>query len=1257
MKKSLQAPVAILVSCFLGILTFLYAHERSGAIPQRATGPAAQIIIDPSIPGATEVTVNEGNTLQLTPRVLDSSGNVIDGAPLSYNSLSSDIARVDTGGNIQGKRAGFSTLTVTSGGVVATAAISVVSITSGPAGFEITGVAQDRASRLFLADTRDHTVLLADNLQKTPSIYAGVNQTPGYTDDERLKSLFKNPAFLWFNEAEPSLYVSDSSNNVIRLVRPGSPGRVETLAGTGQIGSRDGPLNQATFNNPQGIAYDGRGNLWVVDSGSHTIRRINLLSRTVETIAGRAGVAGLADGPGAVALFNLPVGISFEPVPFGQQLAGTGTPPSAVSMIVADAGNGRLRRIKDDGRTIQVESITAIVPSTALEMKSDNGMQAVNAISPVRLNSPTGVAVDPFGNIYATEPSTGQVKTILKNGNVVSAAQANANTFSSPKGIAISQSGKVIVAESGSSGREIRYGGPTLFSVAPQQVSNRGGTQLTIKGTNFAPDTIVIVAGVVISNIEVKDTQTISFIAPPLPSGPATLTVQNRGGLAQSALLIKAVPLSQLSAGQITTVAGGASFAGDGLVATAASISHPFGIAVDPAGNLYVADTFQNRIRKISAQTGVITTVAGIGQFRFTSDIGDDGPAVAAALTFPNGIAVDTVGNLFIADTAADRVRKVAAGTGVITTFAGSGETGFFGDNGPATGANLNSPQAIAVDASGNVFIADTSNNRIRKVAAGTGIITTVVGSGQAGFSGDNGPATLAALNGPSGIAVDVVGNLFLADAGNHRIRKVSTSGIITTVAGSGPIGEGAGGFSGDNGPATAAVLNTPFGVAVDATGNIFIADTGNHRIRKIGTDGIITTVAGNGLAGGSFSGDDGPATLAGLAAPIGVVVDAAGNFLIADTLNHRVRKVSAGIGATGTPIITTIAGNGQGGFVGDNGPATSAAFSVPIGIAFDSVGNLFIADTINNRIRKVDASSGIIVTVAGTGELGFSGDGGAAVNARLFFPFAVAVDRTGNLFIADTFNSLIRKVDTRGIITTVAGDGEVGFTGDNSPAVSAALSLPSSVAVDSAGNLFIADGNFALEIGNQRIRRVDARTGIITTVAGTGRRDFSGDGGLATLAAFDFPMGIAIDAGGNLFIADTNNDRIRKVAAGSGIIATVAGGGHPADGLGDNGPATAAALSNPVGVTVDALGNLFIADSDNFRIRKVAAATGIITTVAGSGQEGFSGDNGPATAAALGPTAVIFDAAGNLFIADAANSRIRAVVVGQVTIRPRRRP
>ena len=332
----------------------------------------------------------------------------------------------------------------------------------------------------------------------------------------------------------------------------------------------------------------------------------------------------------------------------------------------------------------------------------------------------------------------------------------------------------------------------------------------------------------------------------------------------------------------ITTVAGGGTNSpGDDGPATAAQLGGPAGVAMDGAGNLYIADASDNRIRKVTAATGVITTVAGTGASGFN---GDGQLATAASLSHPTGVALDGAGNLYIADTYNNRIRFVAAGTGQISTIAGSGTYGYNGDDISATAANLATPTRIALDPAGNLYIADQYNQRVRRVDAGTGMITTVAGTGAAGFNGDGIAATAAQLYLPMGVFVDQAGNLFIADYLNHRIRKVS-GGIITTVTGTGIAG-----FSGDGGPAALAQVNGPTDVAMDASGTLYVADYDNNRVRKV-AGGIITTVTGTGIDG--FSGDGGPAALAQLNGPVDVTTDPSGTLYIADYLNNRLRRVA----------------------------------------------------------------------------------------------------------------------------------------------------------------------------------------------------------------------------------------------------------------------------------------------------------------------------------------------------------------------------
>ena len=672
---------------------------------------------------------------------------------------------------------------------------------------------------------------------------------------------------------------------------------------------------------------------------------------------------------------------------------------------------------------------------------------------------------------------------------------------------------------------------------------------------------------------------------------------------------------------------------GGGVTGATTSLSYPNGVAIDRDGNAYIADTDNHLVRRVDAATGFIVTIAGNG---LPGETGDGGPAVAASLEYPYGVAVDGFGNVYVADTHNNRIRQIDT-NGIITTVVGTGVQSFGGDAGPAIAAQINVPYGVAVDGLGNLYIADTGNNRIRRVDAVTGTITTVAGTGAQGNTGVGGLATAATFGNPSGIAVDAAGNLMFTDYGYGRVLRVdAATGILTLVAG--------GNNGGDGGLATNARLDLPFGVCVDGSGNVYVSAIDDDNVRRVdAATGIITTFAGNPAS--TILGDSGPAIDARLSSPRGLGVDAAGNVYIADQDDGRIRLVTP---ATG--IITTYAGSGTISS-GDGGAATSAQLDQPMGTAVDAAGNLYIADTYDQIVRRVDAATGVITTVAGTGTEGFGGDGGAATAALLDTPMGVAFDPDGNLLIADTLNCRVRRVDkTTGIITTIVGNGTLSYSGDNGPAISATIARPAALVFDSAGDLYIADTD------NYRIRRVDAASGNITTVAGNGTFGYNGDNGPATGAELSVVSGVALDGANDVYISDTTDQLIRRVDATTGVITTVAGTESVDNSTGDGGLATSGSLYYPGAIALDGAGDLFITTLYGGNVRRVDATSHIITTIAGvsgGAVTGADGDGGPAANALLyRPGAVTSDTAGDLWIADTFNSRIRyyAAATGVLT-------
>jgi len=666
-----------------------------------------------------------------------------------------------------------------------------------------------------------------------------------------------------------------------------------------------------------------------------------------------------------------------------------------------------------------------------------------------------------------------------------------------------------------------------------------------------------------------------------------------------SVLFLALAPSLVCAQNIITTIAGTDFIFPRSVRALQAPLGEVSCAAVDAQGNVYVCDMQNHIVAKVS-RDGMLTVVAGNG-IRPGGFSGDGGPATSASLNVPQKIALDWVGNIYIADTNNHRIRKVTP-DGKITTVAGIGTNGFSGDGGPASGAELNSPYGLSADPSGVLYIADTANHRIRRVGT-DGTISTVVGKGEpgfeGGFSGDGGPATDAMLSSPYDVAVDASGGLYIADLGNGRVRKVTSQGVISTLAAS---------------------VGTARGLAVDAAGNVYVA-FGWTQILKVNPAGSVSVVGGTNDLG--FAGDGGPATAAALNCPPGVAVDAAGNLYVADRRNYRLRRINT------LGIITTVAGSGQPALSGDGGPAGGATLSQPAGIVFDGAGNLYVADAGNNRIRKI-SPQGVITTVAGGGNA--LGDGGPATSAMLAGPQGLALDRTGNLYVADTGNHRIRKIDLKGAISTVAGSGsqpwERAANGDNGPATGASTLSPTGVALDAAGNLYIAEN----DLFRSSVRKVNLQ-GIITTVAAA--------------AGLTRPYAVIVDGAGNLYISESGGHafcdfgpctRVLKVDP-QGVMTTVAGGGSV---LGDGGPATSAVLKSLAGMFLDALGNLYIAEMGNNSIRKVDAS-GVISRVAGNGTAAFTADGDAATATGLNaPRGIAVDSAGNLYVADTGNGRIR---------------
>ncbi len=669
------------------------------------------------------------------------------------------------------------------------------------------------------------------------------------------------------------------------------------------------------------------------------------------------------------------------------------------------------------------------------------------------------------------------------------------------------------------------------------------------------------------------------------------------------------------------TLAGSTGYGSADGTGSAARFAHPAGLAADGAGNVYVADTMNNTVRKVTP-AGVVTTLAGLaGSFGSA-----DGTGSAARFDDPEDVAVDRAGNLYVADSGNNTIRKLtpAGSDWVVTTLAGlAGVSG--GADGTNGAAQFNSPYGVAVDSAGNVYVADFGNNTIRKLTPlGTDWVVTTL-AGETGSSGGGGGTNGAAqFNEPASVAVDIAGNVYVADFGDDIIRKVMPSGVVTTVAGV----EGVSGSA--DGIGSAARFNGPRGVAVDAAGKVYVADEGNDTLRQVtpvGTNWVVSTLAG--LAG-SWGGADGTNSAAQFDLPHGVAVDGAGNLSVADEYNGTIRRMTP----LGTNwVVSTLAGLAAGGPGSADGTGGAASFNAPVGVAVDSAANVYVGDCDNNTVRKV-TPAGVVTTLAGLAGMSGSADGTGSA-ARFDSPNGVAVDDAGNLFVSDSANSTIREVTPAGVVTTLAGVAGISGTADGTNS-GAQFSWPNGVAADNAGNLYVAD------TANDTVRKVTpfGTNWVVTTLAGQGGVSGSADGTNSD-ARFYYPAGLAVDGAGTLYVADFGNDTIRKVTPiGSNWVVTTLAGAAGISGSAD-GTNGAAQFSGPNDVAVDSAGNLFVADQSNNTIRRVTPA-GVVTTVAGLAGSWGSADGTGSAAQFNSPSGVAVDAAGGVYVTDADNNTVR---------------
>ena len=707
-------------------------------------------------------------------------------------------------------------------------------------------------------------------------------------------------------------------------------------------------------------------------------------------------------------------------------------------------------------------------------------------------------------------------------------------------------------------------------------------------------------------------------VSPTSGTGPESVTVswsQNPNVFARSGNAMiagntfpvtqGAAPGGPIQAYTFTHLAGSDVGAGyfDGTGSTA-RFSYPAGVAVDSSGNIYVVDTRNDTIRKITA-AGQVTTLAGLAGIRGSTD----GTGSTARFAWPGGVAIDGAGNVYVADSSNHTIRKITP-TGVVTTLAGlGGSTG--GADGMGSAARFWGPKGVATDSAGNVYVADSANHTIRKVTA-AGVVTTLAGLASTSGSSD-GTGNAARFNEPTGVATDRGGNVYVAERSNHTIRKITPAGVVTTLAGlAGSAGNG-------DGTGSAARFWFPSGVATDAGNNVYVAED-MHIIRKITPGGVVTTLAGQVSTSGSA---DGTGAAAQFRFPRGLATDAAGNVYVADSYNQTIRKITAG------GVVTTVAGLAGDNFGSADGSGSAARFNSPFGVTADNGGSVYVADSSNLTIRKI-TPWGEVSTFAGLAGARGSADG-TGTAARFRYTYGVATDSGGNVYVADSANNTIRKITSAGVVTTVAGlagssgSGSTDGTGD-----AARFNYPYGVATDNVGNAYVAD------TFNHTIRKMTP-AGVVTTIAGLAGSTGGADG-TGNAARFNSPMGVAADGSGNVYVADTINYTVRKITP-AGVVTTLAGLAGSSGSV--DGTGNAARFNLPTGVEIDGAGDIYVADSRNNAIRKITPE-GVVTTLAGLAQSYGSTDGVGGAVRFDDPSGLALDNAGNLYVGDRNNHAIR---------------
>jgi sugar lactone lactonase YvrE len=1017
---------------------------------------------------------------------------------------------------------------------------------------------------------------------KAASVSTVLGHNAKNTDDGFLPSVGLGLPAGVFQDKKSNLFYVDKAENVILIVRP--DGYKKVFAGSGVAGLKDGDRLSSQFKRPHGIVQDSKGNFFITDSGNNVIRKIST-DGFVSVFAG-SGASAFQDGSGEKAAFRTPMGIDID---------------VNDNLYVADQRNHLIRKISPDAE------VTTIAGTPERSGFIDG--------SEARFSHPESVVVASSGEIYVADRANHKIRVIDTDLNV-----KTLDLISN-----IKHSGKAVgkPESPGKSGDKSNNGkgnsnGHNNAEIDLADLKNPSDLAIDSQGRLFVVDSgnhsikmidksnnITLIAGDESGFWDASNTSyQESFF-----DEPYCIFINSNDELIISDLRnykIRKINLKEDIAVNLVDTLIGSGEAGyqDGEYYNA-TIRNPHSLAFDKHGNLYFTDLNNNFIRKLSPK-GSLTTIAGTGNQGFI-DGGATDSDYPAVLSRPHSLVVNSSGEIIFTDRNNHSIRKIDS-QGNVKTIAGVGKQGY--KDGSAHEAEFNFPSGLAIDSKDNVYIADTNNHRIRLLTT-DGNVTTISGT-RKGYSSGN--INFARFDSPSYLAVDNSGNIYVSDRGNHKIRRISSNGQVTTIAG---IGKGY-----QDGPGKMAQFNEPSGLLVH-NDYLYVADFGNNRIRTVNLKtSVVETLAGSGISGYK----DGNDSLVSFKGPISLALNDKSELIVADSNNNRIRKIQLSLKPVSNTskahkkyYVTTIAGNLNYDLV--DGYARFSSFRDPSGVVQDSIGNLFVVDRANHVIRKI-SKDGEVSVFAGTGIAGLSD--GNSLKAQFSNPRGLAIDKDDNLYVADTGNHSIRKVTPMAEVTTIAGTGNQG--NDDGPSHIAQFNRPYGIALDSQLNVYVADRS------NHRIRKI-TKNGIVSTVAGS-KSGFN-DGSLE-YAKFNSPHGLYVDEDDAIYVADFGNNRIRKIIKDQ--VITVAGSGA-ASFL--DGEASQAQFSGPIAITQDSSGNLYVSDSNNNKIRKINSKN-IVSTLAGMGAEGAL-DGLARKSTFSSPAGLIMDKDA-LIVVDSSNNVIRKI-------------